>query len=147
MVSKNLDFPEIFAVVEMIRGCSQGLAATLKHVAQIAKYESGPKNPVEMYDNGAKTAAEAGQFTPTKPQSYQNKEPDRAIAKKHPGRPKVTQEEANERRKIKADWERYRDTIKGANKKENFCKDYDKKDMTVEYLNNSVLRWCRDHPE
>ncbi len=63
---------------------------------------------------------------------------------KPPGRPRVSKEEAEHRREIKARWEQYCDTIKGANKKESFCDD---KGITVEYLNNLVLRWCRDHPK
>ncbi len=66
------------------------------------------------------------------------------IRKKRLGRPKVSKDEAVKRRKLKFDWERYRDTIKGADKKPSFCVD---KKITVEYLNNLVLRWCRDHPK
>lgn len=64
--------------------------------------------------------------------------------KSNPGRPKVREEEAENRREIKANWEEYRNAIKGSGKKESFCED---NGITVEYLNNSVLRWCRDHPK
>ena len=69
---------------------------------------------------------------------------DKIKPKKKPGRHKVKEEEARKRKELKADWERYRDTIKGPNKKKSFCEE---KDIKVEYLNNSVLRWCRDHPK
>ena len=57
------------------------------------------------------------------------------------GRPKVTEEEAQKRRKLKADWVR---AHKAKVSKVDFCED---KGIEVEYLNNSVLRWCCDHPE
>ena len=64
--------------------------------------------------------------------------------RKKVGRPKVKDKEAIKRREIKANWERYRDTIKGANKKKSFC---DENGIKVEYLEDSVLRWCRYHPQ
>ena len=59
--------------------------------------------------------------------------------KKKVGRPKVTIEEAQKRRKLKTDWERAAEVRIS---KSEFCED---NDIDVEYLNNSVLRWCRDH--
>ncbi|MBN2271987.1 MAG: hypothetical protein JXN61_15335 [Sedimentisphaerales bacterium] len=62
---------------------------------------------------------------------------------KRRGRPRVADEEAKRRRTFKAEWERYKETGPDATKKR-FCED---EEINVEYLNNSVLRWCRDHPE
>ena len=58
------------------------------------------------------------------------------------GRPKVTSDEIERRRELKSEWERYRDSDPEARKKR-FCED---EEITVKYLNNSVLRWCRDNP-
>lgn len=52
-------------------------------------------------------------------------------------------EEVARRRRLKADWERYKETVSYATK-ELFCKD---EGIEVSYLNNSVLRWCRDNPK
>lgn len=68
----------------------------------------------------------------------------KTVTKKKVGRPKVSEEKAKKRRGIKADWERYRDTVKAANKKKSFC---DENGITVEYLEDTVLRWCRYHSE
>lgn len=57
------------------------------------------------------------------------------------GRPKVKEAEAQRRRDLKAKWERARDAKVS---KVDFCQD---EDIEVEYLNNCVLRWCRDHPK
>ncbi len=96
-----------------------------------------------------KIEVELQQSAPDKPADTEQNEKlgGKIKTKDKPGRPKVSKEKAQERRKIKSDWERLRDTIKGANKKKKFCDDYEDADITVEYLNNSVLRWCRDHPK
>lgn len=60
--------------------------------------------------------------------------------RKNVGRPKVDLEEAQKRRDLKASWEQSR---VAKISKATFCED---KKIKVEYLNNSVLRWCRDHP-
>ena len=92
-----------------------------------------------------KTEVDKGNISGTKEQ--QKKTGKKIKTKGKVGRPKVSIKEAQKRCKIKSDWEQYRDTIRGANKKKNFCYDYEDEDITVEYLNNSVLRWCRDHPK
>jgi len=63
-----------------------------------------------------------------------------------PGRPRVSGDhvEVERRRDLKKRWEDYQSAnLKGADK-EQFCKDAS---IKVAYLNNRVLRWCREHPE
>lgn len=58
------------------------------------------------------------------------------------GRPKLCSEDVQRRRDIKKRWQAYK-TLQGSSKPE-FCDD---EGIDVNYLDYSVLRWCRDHPE
>ena len=61
-------------------------------------------------------------------------------------RPRVSDDhvKVERRRDLKKKWENYQSTgLKGASK-EQFCKD---RGISVAYLDDSVLRWCRNHPE
>ncbi len=113
--------------ISMLRDSAVVLADELEHVAQMAREELVAKKVTETEQEGK----------PVRKTKTTGKV----------GHPKIKPKEAQRRRKIKNDWEQYRDTIKGANKKKCFCVDYEDTDITVEYLNNSVLRWCRDHPK
>jgi len=68
-------------------------------------------------------------------------EPGKKPGKKKPGRHKVEEAEAVKRRKYNTDWKR---ASEAKVSKDDFCGD---EGIEVEYLNNSVLRWCRDHPQ
>ncbi len=62
------------------------------------------------------------------------------------GRPRVSDDrvEVERRRNLKSKWEQYQSVgLKDASKPQ-FCLD---KGISVAYLNDSVLRWCREHPE
>lgn len=74
-------------------------------------------------------------------EEYAKSSEEPAKRKRKAGRPKVEEDEARRRRDLKAEWEQARDVKVSKTK---FCLD---KGIEVEYLNNSVLRYCRDHPQ
>ena len=143
-IAERLDSyePESFEYKSRLVQCRTFFAVTVPGIAErIRKIGEMTKNKIA--DNNQTLPIKKTSDNKTAVTKQVGKRTVKVRTKNKPGRPKVLAEEAKKRRDLKTSWEQYRDTIKGSGKKMSFCAD---NEISVEYLNNKVLRWCRDHP-